>query len=72
MASYNRKRKDQYFEKPSGIKKYKTHSPDFTNVTWDKDDVLKDLQKQQPMIKNWYGPNLLMNTGFLAVTEDKY
>ena len=43
MASYSRKRKAQYFEKPNGIKKFKSHSPDFTNVTWDKDSVLKDL-----------------------------
>ena len=35
--------KAEYLEKPNGIKKFKSHSPDFTNVTWDKDGVLKDL-----------------------------
>ena len=45
MRSYGWKRKLQSFETPpSKWAKPKTHSPNFTNVTWNKDEVLKDLQ----------------------------
>ena len=44
MASYNRKRKAELFLKSQmEFKKFKSHSPNFTNVTWDKDGVPKDL-----------------------------
>ena len=45
MRSYGQKRKLQSFETPPSKRaKPKTHSPNFTNVTWNKDEVLKDLQ----------------------------
>ena len=40
MRSYGRKRKLQSFETPPSKRaKPKTHSPSFTNVTWNKDEV---------------------------------
>lgn len=47
MRSYQRKRKRQYFEPTPESKRPKTtksHSPNFSNVTWDKERVLNDLQ----------------------------
>ena len=49
MRSYGRNRKLQSFETPPSKRaKPKTHSPNFTNVTWNKDEVLKDLQSHPP------------------------
>ena len=47
MRAYQRKRRQQYFEKspPTKQAKPKSHSPDFSNVVWDKDQVLSDLQQ---------------------------
>ena len=52
QRGYQRKRKSQYFETPPCKKsKVKSHSPDFTNVSWNK-EVLHDLQQYPPPI-NW-------------------
>ena len=49
MRSYGRKRKLQSFETPPSKRaKPKSHSPNFTNVTWDKEEVLKDLESHPP------------------------
>ena len=49
MRSYQRIRKLQSFESPPPTKKQKTtpksHSPDFSSVTWDKEKVLEDLKR---------------------------
>ena len=56
QRAYQRKRKRQYFETPPSSKKpkVKSHSPDFTNVSWDK-EVPLDLQQhpQFPPPINW-------------------
>ena len=43
---YHRKRMSQSFESPPPAKKTKTHSPDFSNVSWDK-------EKLKETIENW-------------------
>ena len=57
QRAYQRKRKRQYFETPPPPKRQKTksHSPDFSNVTWNKEEVLHDLQNhpQAPPPINW-------------------
>ena len=57
QRAYQRKRKRQYFETPPPSKKprVKSHSPDFTNVSRDKEEVLNDLQQhpQFPPSINW-------------------
>ena len=56
MRAYQRKRKRQYFETPPAKKaKMKSHSPNFSDVTWNKEEVLCDLQ-QHPLAPppiNW-------------------
>lgn len=57
MRAYQRKRKQQYFDTspPTKQAKPKSHSPDFNDVTWDKDQVLVDLHQhpQAPPSINW-------------------
>ena len=58
MRSYQQKHKQQYFEptpEPERPKTTKSHSPDFNNVTWDKEKVLNDLQSlpSAPLPLNW-------------------
>ena len=57
MRSYERKRKCQYFEPtpPAKRSRSKSHSPNFGNVTWDKEKVLRDLQSlpSAPPAMNW-------------------
>ena len=51
MRSYQRKHKRQYFEPTPKSKQPKTtmsHSPNFSNVTWDKEKVLNDLRLLPP------------------------
>lgn len=49
VRSYKRKRKQLYFEStPPAKRRTKSHSPNFSNVTWDKDKVLHDLQQFPP------------------------
>ena len=44
MRSYNRKRKLQCFETPPAKRsRQKSHSPDFSKVTWNKEAVIEDL-----------------------------
>lgn len=47
---YQRKRLLQHFETPpvKQTPSNKSHSPDFANVTWDKEAVLRDLQQYPP------------------------
>ena len=49
QRAYQRKRKCQYFETPPPPKrqKKKSHSPNFSNVTWNKEEVVCDLQHPQ-------------------------
>jgi hypothetical protein len=47
IRAYQRKRKRQYFEPTPPTKRpksVKSHSPNYDNVTWDKDQLLQDLQ----------------------------
>ena len=45
VRSYTRKRKLQSFQTPPSKRaRPKSHSPNFTNATWDKERVLEDLQ----------------------------
>jgi hypothetical protein len=57
MRSYERKRKRQYFEPtpPAKRSRSKSHSPNFNNVTWDKEKILSDLQSlpSAPPAINW-------------------
>lgn len=57
QRAYQRKRKRQYFDTPPSTKKpkVKSHSPDFSNVSWNKEEVLHDLQQhpQFPPPINW-------------------
>ena len=51
IRSYQRKRKMQNFEPTPPAKQpkpTKSHSPNFDNVTWDKDKLLHDLQSLPP------------------------
>lgn len=56
MRAYERKRKRQYFEPtpPTKRSRPKSHSPNFSTVTWDK-EVLNDLQSlpSAPPPINW-------------------
>lgn len=47
MRAYQRKRKQQYFDSRPPRKQVtpKLHSPDFNSMTWNKDQILADLQK---------------------------
>lgn len=57
QRAYQSKRKCQYFKTPPPPKRQKTksHSPDFSNVTWNKEEVLYDLQQHPhaPPSINW-------------------
>ena len=47
IRAYQRKRTRQYFEPTPPTKRpksVKSHSPNFDNVTWDKDQLLQDLR----------------------------
>lgn len=47
--AYKRKRLLKHFETPPSKRSVlKSHSPDFSNITWDKDVVLQDLQNHPP------------------------
>ena len=47
LRGYNRKHKLQFFESNPHNKR-KGHSPIFTDVEWDQDKVLQDLQEYLP------------------------
>jgi hypothetical protein len=53
QRAYQRKRKRQYFETlpPPKRQKKKSHSPNFSNVTWNKEEVLQHPQTPPPI--NW-------------------
>ena len=51
LRSYQRKCKQQYFEPTPPAKRSKptkSHSPNFDNITWDKEKLLQDLQQLPP------------------------
>ena len=55
--SYQRKRLLEHFDSPPAKRQCtdKSHSPDFSNVTWDKEAVLQDLEQHPsaPPAINW-------------------
>ena len=68
--SYGRKRLAQHFDTPPSKRvRTKSHSPNFETVTWDKQQVLEDLQNHPPYPLALTGKNLPENTKHLVKIE---
>ena len=72
VGSYQRKRLADHFETPPAkrVQTEKSHSPDSSNVSWDKEAVLHDLQEHPPP-PPLIGRNLLGITTYPVPMLDK-